>query len=92
MTIQPNYKTTATGSIDYAHYDRRARDIRSQDALNGIDAIGRMLKAIATKFRRGASSEVTPVSGAPGREPMRTPLRRRTDGKASQANARTSLR
>ncbi|WP_137701997.1 hypothetical protein [Marimonas lutisalis] len=92
MTTQPEYNTIANGSIDYAHYDRRAREIRSQDAWRNIGTIGKMLKAIATMFERGASYEAKPMSKAPGREPMRTPQLRRTRPNVSQVNPETAVR
>lgn len=33
MTQEHDYKTLADGSIDYAHYDRVCRQIRSRDAF-----------------------------------------------------------
>lgn len=73
MTTQSEYNTIANGSIDYAHYDRRARKIRSQDAWSIIEAIGQSLSAIATLVKCRTSSEVTPFENVPGRMPMRSP-------------------
>jgi hypothetical protein len=92
MTTQPEYNTIANGAIDYAHYDRRAREIRSQDAWSNIGTIGKALRAIATMFRSRASHEAKPISKAPGRKPMRSPRLRRAHPKVSQANSQTAVR
>lgn len=39
MTHCANYKTLPGGSIDYAHYDRKARALRSAEANRYLDAI-----------------------------------------------------
>ncbi|RFP88752.1 hypothetical protein DZK27_07510 [Rhodobacteraceae bacterium 63075] len=83
MTAPMKYETTATGSIDYAHYDRRAREIRSQETWSLVGLIGRKLKAAGASLHRRASGKATPVSRAPTRDPMRSPQPRRA-GKASE--------
>lgn len=87
MTTLPKYKTTANGSIDYAHYDLRAREIRSKDAWCNIGSIGKALGTLATMFRRAVSSGGMPISTTHGRAPLRTPQKRRAHPTTSRVNA-----
>ena len=87
MTTQPEYKTTTAGAIDYASYDRRAREIRSQDAWGMIGAIGRAVKIAADLIKRRTSTVVTQFEKVPGRMPMRSPEARRASPTRSPAKA-----
>ena len=66
------HATTTTGSIDYAHYDMIARQIRSQDAHRNIASIAKTVRAIAKAFRRVIKVQTAEKSWAPTRKPMRT--------------------
>ncbi|MCF3595713.1 hypothetical protein LZG00_17100 [Rhodobacteraceae bacterium LMO-12] len=43
MTQQPDYKTLADGSIDYAYYFARTRQIRAQSYHEALKSLFRML-------------------------------------------------
>lgn len=61
MNSPQDYQTTATGSIDYAHYTRIAQDIRQQDARAIFGHIARISRVLAELMRgRHASSAPKP--------------------------------
>jgi len=53
MTETPDYKTLQGGSIDYAHYDRVSREIRSRDAMA---ASGFLKKTLVSTVKQFASA------------------------------------
>jgi len=57
MATQPDYKTTANGTIDYRHYIRRSHVIRSQHAWRTIRAAGNALKAAFGPIRGKSASK-----------------------------------
>lgn len=89
MTTQPEYMTTATGAIDYASYDRRAREIRSQDAWRAISAFGNALKSIAFLFTAHKPTNSTVKARFPRSAPMRSPKPRGVHSKGPNAEAGT---
>lgn len=64
MTIQHDYKTTSSGAIDYAHYTRRAHEIRNEDACKAIDAIGRGLAFLGAMIWRQTWIRIAPMTKA----------------------------
>lgn len=65
MPVQPAYKTTTTGSIDHAYYDRRARAIRNRDLRHAIASIGRACKAIVMFLKRKTIRTPQPMAKSP---------------------------
>lgn len=80
MTTQREFKSTATGSIDYAHYARRAHNIRSQDAWSNIDAITKAVRAILAKLQLSSSAMTKKPSNATDRAPRLKLRQRQTSG------------
>lgn len=50
MTHSANYKTLPGGSIDYAHYDRKARAIRSADTHRNLHACSSWTDGFGIEF------------------------------------------
>lgn len=51
MTDQtPDYRTLSDGSIDLAHYDRKARALRSRDAFKACRLFARALRSATFVF------------------------------------------
>ena len=48
MTIETDYAKHADGSINYAYYDQRARQLRSEAAWATIDEVSETVGELAT--------------------------------------------
>lgn len=57
MTQQPDYKTLADGSIDYAYYDHRTRDLRAQSFRAAMKSL---LDVLTSVWRRDSTQKATP--------------------------------
>jgi hypothetical protein len=72
-----DYRTLADGSIDYAHYDRHARAIRSGDARKACRLAATALflswPRSMVRLARGACSAALSVVISPGRYAPHTP-------------------
>ena len=54
MTTEAEYKTQNDGSIDYAHYLARGREMRSDEAYSMLRFIGKFLKGLLVSEPKGA--------------------------------------
>lgn len=62
--MNPGYKTHRDGSINYAHYQRRGRLVRSQNAHAITRGVWRRIKALPSRLATLARTMLAHLSGA----------------------------
>ena len=66
MTEPTDFRTTETGNIDYAHYTRRGRELRSFAVLDALRKLRRSIR-IAIRFAALRDTTRKPDATRPGR-------------------------
>lgn len=74
MTTE-TYKTTATGSIDYAHYLKKSHQLRSAEAHAAVGRVWSWLKGIAG-FRGAQQGVAGTTESATPHHPVARPMAR----------------